>query len=169
MYRQSISNTLVCVSVSVLLLTNACQSDPELGPSESTGQALTAASTSAAENRQNPDVDSSDKVDLKHAHRMAALAAPDKQRVAQNGHLIRYQSPLETGRTNATKEKAGKSFTPPPPPPVVAPVSGAEHRRRVNQYLAQWDQQKSSLSSRTEAEQEAARAQLKHRVLGGQP
>ena len=169
MSQSAISRMSVYASLSVALALGACQEDqPASAPAESSQQALVAAPDSASANSQQAEATSPNGSKANPGLSVSDLAQPSKvaSYPPQNTPLIRYQSPFETGKYNVTKQKGGKAFVASPPPATAAQLDGTEQRHRVDQYLAQWEQQKGQVSSLSAEAQEVARGQLKRRVLG---
>jgi len=154
-----IPRTIICASLIIGMLSSACEGDHE--PSTSTELLPTETVAAAVSNPAKSD----------SMRQTVALARPSAvgANTSPSAPLIRYQSPLETGRHNVTKEKADKAFVASPPAPIAAKLDGAEQRRRTSQYLAQWEQQKGHYNSLSEDEKEAIKGQLKRQMLGEQP
>jgi len=169
MSQPLVPRIVVYFSLSVLLALGACQGDhPTPALAESAQQALSVASAAALTNPQQPETASPAGSKANPGLSVSDLVQPSKVAVypPQNTPLIRYQSPFETGRYNVTKQKGSKAFVASPPPAAAAQLDGSEQRRRIDQYLAQWEQQKGQVSSLSAEAQEVARGQLKRRVLG---
>lgn len=105
----------------------------------------------------------------------ARAALPDRAQAplvakypAQQENRRIFKSPEELPpRGPKQKEDKEKQFTAPSEaPPASETLSGAEYRRRADEYLAQWNKRSGDYANSSPQETEAAKSALKREIIG---